>query len=681
MTTINESIEQAINRLLPSLMQQGYEIEATHPYTDDQGQTLFYRLRLNKRGTSKKEIRPIHLNSDNQYVLGEPQNIYKIKPLYRLAEIIANTDAIVIIPEGEWCCDHLAALGIITTTSGGTSSANSVDWQPLSGRKIVVWPDNDDHGIKYANSIADVLHNLGCHVSIIDISVLRLPDKGDVVDWLQSNPKATCNDLLSLKRDKYQPTKDKPERSRLASKLIEFVKQRYELFHDANSQVYTQNKQTGHTTQLSRDHFKTLLLAEYYTQTKQTVSDAAVKEALSTLKGLALTEETAHTVYIRAAIHEGIYYLDLGEAGLSRAIAIHVGHWEVIDKPPVKFLRTNAMLPLPEPEPGGDMTLLWQLVNVPAEARLLVTTFFIDSLRVDTPCPILELSGYHGTAKSTTQELLRRVIDPSSCNLRGEADNIDDLFVSASKNWVISRENITHLKAKQQDALCIIATGGGHVKRELYTDDSEHVIAVKRPIILNGVSPVVTAPDLLDRTISVELPVITSRVEKREIVRQFEAQLPSILGGLLDIMASAMEKLPDITMSSLEQPRLFEYAKLGKAVAMSLGVTADDFMQQFNDSKINAMYRTIDAMPVAGALLEWLKMQTKNEYRMTAKELFDKLEDYRVNAWPQSPHGLSSALRKAAPILPYLGVQIEQSVKNRGYKRWHIKRVEQKKHA
>ncbi|MCP3679409.1 MAG: hypothetical protein GY782_03725, partial [Gammaproteobacteria bacterium] len=205
------------------------------------------------------------------------------------------------------------------------------------------------------------------------------------------------------KHDKYQPTEEKPERSRLASKLIEFVKQRYDLFHDENSQVYTQNKQTGHVTQLSRDRFKTLLLAEHYTQTKQTVSDAALKEALSTLKGLALSKDISHTVYIRAAIHEGVYYLDLGEKESSRAVAIQAGHWEVIDKPPVKFLRTDAMLALPEPEPGGDMTLLWPLINVPAEARLLVTAFLIDSLRVDTPCPALELCGYHGTAKSTTQ--------------------------------------------------------------------------------------------------------------------------------------------------------------------------------------------------------------------------------------------------------------------------------------
>ncbi|MCP3679705.1 MAG: hypothetical protein GY782_05345, partial [Gammaproteobacteria bacterium] len=237
MNSNNESIEQAVKRLFPALMRQEYKIEATHPYSDANGQLLFHRLRLKNHRTGKKEIRPIHLNSDNQYVLGEPKNAYKIKPLYRLTEVIANPDAIVMIAEGEWCCDNLAALGAISTTSGGTSSANTVDWQPLANREVRIWPDNDEHGKQYATKVADILHKLGCNVSIIDINVLHLPDKGDVVDWLTSNPKVTCADLLLLKHDKYQPTEEKPERSRLASKLIEFVKQRYDLFHDENSQV------------------------------------------------------------------------------------------------------------------------------------------------------------------------------------------------------------------------------------------------------------------------------------------------------------------------------------------------------------------------------------------------------------------------------------------------------------
>ena len=55
------------------------------------------------------------------------------------------------------------------------------------------------------------------------------------------------------------------------------------------------------------------------------------------------------------AIHNGDYYLDLAEGGKSRAICIKAGGWEIINKPPVRFLRPNTTRALPEPRRGGDL--------------------------------------------------------------------------------------------------------------------------------------------------------------------------------------------------------------------------------------------------------------------------------------------------------------------------------------
>ena len=55
------------------------------------------------------------------------------------------------------------------------------------------------------------------------------------------------------------------------------------------------------------------------------------------------------------------------------------------------------------------------------------------------------------------------------------------------------------------DGLCRLATGGGYAARALYTDTDEIVIDVQRPTILTGITDVVTAPDLLDRALLVDL--------------------------------------------------------------------------------------------------------------------------------------------------------------------------------
>ena len=48
-------------------------------------------------------------------------------------------------------------------------------------------------------------------------------------------------------------------------------------------------------------------------------------------------------------------------------------------------------------------------------------------------------------------------------------------------------------------------------RRKKLTDSEESIIEAKRPVIINGIDNLVTAQDLLDRTIHIELSRITER--------------------------------------------------------------------------------------------------------------------------------------------------------------------------
>ena len=163
------------------------------------------------------------------------------------------------------------------------------------------------------------------------------------------------------------------------------------------------------------------------------------------------------------------------------------------------------------PQAGGDLGLLWQHVNIPADRRLLVLTWLLDCFRPDTPFPILELVGEQGSAKSTTQSVLRSLVDPNKVMLRGRPKTVEDIFVAAQNNWLVSYENLSGLTAEQQDAFCTLATGGGFASRQLYTNGEEHVMETKRPVVLNGIAVVATRPDLIDRVIHVSMPVIPAK--------------------------------------------------------------------------------------------------------------------------------------------------------------------------
>ncbi len=321
------------------------------------------------------------------------------------------------------------------------------------------------------------------------------------------------------------------------------------------------------------------------------------------------------------------------------------------------------------------MADLWRLVNIPEPSRLLVLAWLCDCLRTDTPFPLIEVFGEQGSAKSTTQKILRRLIDPSACDLRAAPKTTEDIFISAGAGWIVSYENVSHLPAPMQDALCVLSTGGGFAKRKLYTDADESIISVSRPTILNGISIAVTAQDLLDRTLSIELPNITDRRETTDLWREFERLHGHLLGALLGLFAAALERLPRIKIPRDKRPRLIEFARLGMAVAEAMGRSGEEFLDQFTTCRQESIARTIDASPVATALVEWFDSRHRQGTELSLKDLLAEIESKKPTSaenWPRTPKGFGDALRRVAPALRQLGIEVRSGGKIGGVIKWHV---------
>lgn len=416
--------------------------------------------------------------------------------------------------------------------------------------------------------------------------------------------------------------------------------------------------------------FEHWLRAAYWRAKQTGVADTTLKAALATLAAAAINDGSEVVVYTRAAPftsadhHGGGYVIDLANEPWQVVQVIAQG-WQVLDESPVLFTRTQAMRPLPLPDVSanaGSVESLWQHTNIPEGSRLLVLAWLLECFRPDTPFPVLELIGEQGSAKSTTQSVLRSLVDPNKVMLRGRPKTVEDVFVAAANNWLVSYENLSSLSAEQQDAFCTLATGGGFAARQLYTNGEEHILETKRPVVLNGIAVVATRPDLIDRVVHVDLPTIAAdaRRDDADTHSAWERDRPKVFAGLLSLFADTLAVLPTVVLT--HKQRMADFERLGEAMVRSLGFAPGHFQQQYADSVRAGIDRALESNSVAQALDKYLENRVLPlRWQGTAGQLYELLGTQGIpdrSNWPRSPKGLADQLRRIAPAYRAKGIDI-----------------------
>jgi len=464
-----------------------------------------------------------------------------------------------------------------------------------------------------------------------------------------------------------------------ADMIVELVRDQCTLFHCPDNEPHATFDRNGHREcwHISSSGFREWVCYQFYKVYEGAPSDAAIGASLNTLTGQAKFDGEEKQVAVRVAKRDDGYYIDLCDE-LWRAVRVTPTGWQIIDTPPVMFVRSNAMRPLPTPDTGGDINDLWQIANIDPDDRDLVLAWMIEAFRPDTPYPVLELFAEQGAAKSFTQSALRNLIDPNKANLRAKPKTIDDLFVTAKVSHMVSLENLSHLEPTYQDAMCALATGAGYGGRTLYTNAEETVFEVKRPIMLNGIAVVATAQDLMDRTLLISLPRIEGRRTESDLNNQFDKTQSGIFGALMKIFSGALAVLPTVKIDPSELPRMADFAYLGEAVLRVLGRPEGNFLARFQEKRKYGVYQTIESSPVASAALAWLENNPQG-FDGAVKRLHDLLSDTKYKPdgehWPKSAKGFSDALRRVSPALRMLGVNVESvGRKTDGY-HWRIKSI------
>src|SRR5262249_37432899 len=125
-------------------------------------------------------------------------------------------------------------------------------------------------------------------------------------------------------------------------------------------------------------------------------------------------------------------------------------------------------------------------------------------------------------------------------------------------------------------------------------------------MILNGIEDLASRADLLDRSILLHLPSITeeNRMPERSFWERFERIRPRILGVLLDAVALALRRIPDLHLDRV--PRTADFAYCSWAAEPAFGFEDGTFLKVYSKNRNESVDVALDASPVVQPLRDCL---------------------------------------------------------------------------
>ncbi len=170
-----------------------------HEYRDSGGRVLGYVYRFDL-SNGEKAIRPLTLWSRKGSYSWRWRSWPFPKPLYGQDHLAAGHLRDVLVVEGEKAADAARNLFpdlCVVTSPGGARAASKADWSSLEGRDVVIWPDADEDGVAYAESVAALAQKAGATAARIVRELSRFPTKWDLADPLPTGVReADLRDLL-----------------------------------------------------------------------------------------------------------------------------------------------------------------------------------------------------------------------------------------------------------------------------------------------------------------------------------------------------------------------------------------------------------------------------------------------------------------------------------------------------
>jgi hypothetical protein len=654
-------------------------VVSTFTYHDSEGKTAYTKQRVEPgRNGERKEFFFKHLaDGKSKHKRG------RASVLYNLPAVLAAD--IVIIVEGERKADLLNAWGLCATCLdyGAQSKLTQEMVHQLTGKNVVFLPDNDVPGAGYAERNAKLLQ--GNVESLKIVSLPGLPDKGDIVDWaaIPGNDKTLLLSLISDTQEFVNPEMESgavhvPEilgnniqQKREKGKISTDEAAKLMLDSSASLPLYRDDTKTGWTfidgdiVPIQSQFVEDWLTLNYYNLTGNIPPYEALNGAKRVLEAKARIKGESIALSNRVAWHDGSIFYDMGDGS---AVRISPDGFKVTSAPPI-FQRWPHQQPQPVPASDGDPWDFLRFCYTPESSRLLILTTLITSFIPGIAHPLWHVNGPEGATKSTFCQLVKRVVDPSIADLQiMQPERENDFLLLLHHHFLIALDNLSGLKNRISDLLCGAVTGTAVSHRMHYTNTDMVILRLKNIVLLNGRTPLISRADLLDRTITLNLDRIPNNCRKELLpfLNEFNAALPSILGGIFATIAKAMTIHQNVTLERL--PRLADYARWGYCIAEALGGYGNRFLADYSANNAAQREEIINQNTLATALINI--MEGKCTWDTTVGIAWNTISKavkpgHNDKSFPSKPQELRGALELLKVPLAEAGITYNYGKRNR----------------
>ncbi len=469
-----------------------------------------------------------------------------------------------------------------------------------------------------------------------------------------------------------------PKETHVSAMLELAVEENINFFCNSKGVAYAHMFVDGHHFEIwpvASSTFRRKMQRMYRRKTKAVIDATSMSLVLDHFAAMADDNEIEE-VHVRQAYHDGDLYVDLGDDTWRVVrIAGDGSGWSIVARSPVAFIRPKGLMPLPRPEEGGNLNMLREFVAVDDDGFVEVLMWLLGAYHPTGPYTALLAHGEKGSGKSTIGLVLRSLIDPNACMLRGGGETEEKIVLQAHNGRVVMLDNLSSISPGVSDTLCRVLSGSGFSTRRFHTNEEEVLFNETCPVLITSIGRLITRDDLLDRTLMVDTHRLAGYRKERKFKDEFKRVQPKILGALFQAVSIALANM-DKTEETC-QYRMSDFFLWSVAGEQALGLEPGTVERVYRESVKDANMLTLEASPVAQALISYIRVLHKVHKgytaEMTAGEWMKALQPYLdLNkftgrySWPENPTQFGNRLRTVESSLKTIGIEVEHHRRHGG---------------